>query len=202
MSHYFTNDHLPSEQETIQTTILSKKFSFITDKGVFSKKRVDFGTMLLIESLPINKLNGRILDIGCGYGPIGIVVASFTNTEVVLTDVNKRALHLAKRNAKLNKVDNVEIIESYAYQNITGKFNTIITNPPIRAGKEVVYEIIAEAREHLLLDGELYIVIRKNQGAKSMIKNLDEFYQVDVINKKKDFLVLRCKIKTSDVGKL
>lgn len=195
MSHYFTNDNLPSNMKDLEVSLLGKRFIFTTDNGVFSKSRIDFGSRLLLESLPINDFKGKVLDVGCGYGLIGIVVASFNNTEVLMSDVNRRALHLAKKNIEKNNIKNAEVIESSVYENITEKFDVIITNPPIRAGKKVVYDIIVGAREHLLLDGELYIVIRKGQGAKSMIRDLNEYYTVEVIKKEKDFFVLCCRTK-------
>lgn len=172
--------------------ILDKNFSFYTDNGVFSKDKLDFGTRTFLENLPISELHGDILDVGCGYGPIGIVLAKLTSAKITMCDVNKRALHLAERNAKENKVD-VTILESDCYQNIGDKkFQYIVTNPPIRAGKKIVYEILMEARNHLAENGKLFLVVRKDQGAKSMISDLKEYYNVDVIAKNKGFFIICC----------
>lgn len=193
MNHYWTNEDLPSNLKKIETTILGNKYSFLTDNGVFSKSGIDFGTRVLLESIPIANFKEPILDVGCGYGVIGITIAKETKQRVTMCDVNKRALHLSKMNAEKNNVS-VEIIESDAYQNIDGKFNVIVTNPPIRAGKKVVYDIVMNAKNYLETDGQLYIVIRKEQGAKSMIRDLEEIYKVSIINKEKSFFIIKCEI--------
>ena len=97
-------------------------------------------------------------------------------------------------NKKENKLKNVNFIESSCYENVDGKFNVIITNPPIRAGKKIVYEIVMGAKDYLEEDGVLYIVVRKEQGAKSMIRDLEEIYKVEVLNKIKGFFVIKCEL--------
>ncbi len=194
MSQYFENDHLKSNLKIHDVTILDNKFSFYTDNGVFSKKGLDFGTRLLLESLDYQSLGETVLDVGCGYGPISIISAKLSGAKVLGVDVNDRAIHLAKRNIKLNKIDGADFIKSNVYESVSDKFDTIITNPPIRAGKEVVYKILFEAQNHLKKDGSLYLVIRKEQGALSAIKDLEKVYNVEVINKNKGFFVIRCKI--------
>ena len=195
MSHYWTNDDLPSNLRTIEGSVKGRRFEFFTDNGVFSKSRLDYGSRLLLESIPIEEFTGSVLDVGCGYGFIGIVIKALSNASVLMTDVNKRALHLANKNIERNNLENISTRYSSAYDEVTEKFDVIITNPPIRAGKKIVYDIIVGAREHLLLDGELYIVIRKQQGAKSMIRDLSEYYTVEILKKEKDFFVLCCKVK-------
>ena len=132
--------------------------------------------------------------MGCGYGVFGIVVGKLTSAHVDMVDVNLRALHLAERNAKENNVDNVNIFESNVYQNVSSKYSSIITNPPIRAGKQVVYDIVMNAKEYLEKDGKLFLVIRKEQGAKSLIVDLETVYTVKVLEKKKGFFILECTI--------
>lgn len=108
---------------------------------------------------------GPMLDVGCGYGPIGLALAKrFPARQVTMSDVNERALALAKRNAEANQIANVTIIESSVYEQIDGQFGVIVTNPPIRAGKAIVSAILAGAHEHLLPGGQLYCVIQKKQG--------------------------------------
>lgn len=193
MAQYFDNVDLKSEIKKIDVTLFDMKFSFYSDNGVFCKEHLDFGTRLLLENIPWNEIEGDILDVGCGYGPIGIIASKLTHQKVTMCDVNKRALHLTERNVKENKVEAI-VIESDAYSNIQGKFDTILTNPPIRAGKKKVYEILWKAKEHLLETGKLFLVIHKDQGAKSTIKELETIYQVEVLEKNKGFFVIKCKI--------
>ena len=194
MAQYFDNVELKSEIRKFDVDILNKKFSFYSDNGVFCKEHLDFGSRLLLENIPWDEVTGSILDVGCGYGPIGIIASKLTGNKEVMCDVNKRALHLAKMNIKENNADAL-VIESNCYENITDKYNTIITNPPIRAGKKIVYEILFGAKEHLELDGSLFLVIHKDQGAKSLIKDLNDTYNVQVLEKNKGFFVIKCKIR-------
>lgn len=193
MAQYFENVDLKSELKKIDVNIFDMHLSLYSDNGVFCKDKLDFGTRLLLENIPWNEVNGNILDVGCGYGPIGIVAYRMTGCKVTMCDVNKRALHLTEMNAKENRVD-ATVIESSCYQNIDGKFDTIITNPPIRAGKKIVYEILFDAKKHLEKDGKLFLVIHKDQGAKSLVKDLEKEYQVEVLEKNKGFFVIKCKI--------
>lgn len=194
MAQYFDNVDLKSEIRKFDVDILNNKFTFYSDNGVFCKEHLDFGSRLLLENIPWNEITGSILDVGCGYGPIGIIASRLTGNKVTMCDVNKRALHLAKMNAKENKIDAL-IIESDCYSNISGKYSTIITNPPIRAGKKIVYDILFSAKEYLMSDGTLFLVIHKDQGAKSLIKDLEDAYNVQVLEKNKGFFVIKCKIR-------
>ena len=195
MAHYFTNDKLESNIQKLQLSILDEKFTFYTDNGVFSKDRLDFGTRTFLENRPISDFHGSVLDVGCGYGPIGIIISRIAGVPVTMIDVNKRALHLAEMNIKENHVSSIEILESDCYRALENKkFQYILTNPPIHAGKSKVYEIVMEARHHLEEDGTLYIVIRKDQGAKSMINDLKTYYNVDVIARNKGFFIISCNL--------
>ncbi|HIT37066.1 MAG TPA: class I SAM-dependent methyltransferase [Candidatus Onthousia faecipullorum] len=195
MSHYFENDqNLPSNLKKTTTSIFNQNFIFYTDNGVFAKHGLDYGSRLLLESLPYQELKGPVLDVGCGYGVLGIIVNKITNLDVDMVDVNKRALHLSKRNIKENKCTNINVFESNCYENVTKKYRTIITNPPIRAGKKIVYDILLNARSHLESDGVLYLVIRKEQGAKSTISDLKKYYDVDIVNKSKGFYIIVAKM--------
>ncbi len=192
MGHYFTNEKLPSNVKKVDTFVLGHGFSFFTDNGVFSKDGLDFGSRLLLETIPLEEVGGKILDMGCGYGVLGIVVGKITSAHVDMVDVNLRALHLAERNAKLNGVSRFNVFESNAYENIISKYSTIITNPPIRAGKKVVYDITMNAKDYLEDDGKLFLVIRKEQGAKSLIVDLKKIYNVEVLEKSKGFYIIKC----------
>ncbi len=195
MSHYFENDqNLPSNLKKTTTSIFNQNFIFYTDNGVFAKHGLDYGSRLLLESLPYQELKGPVLDVGCGYGVLGIIINKIANLDVDMVDVNKRALHLSKRNIKENKCTNINVFESNCYENVTKKYRTIITNPPIRAGKKIVYDILLNARSHLESDGVLYLVIRKEQGAKSTISDLKKYYDVDIVNKSKGFYIIVAKM--------
>lgn len=195
MGHYFTNEQLPSDVKETTCVVLGNHFKFLTDNGVFSKDGLDFGSRLLLEVIPRGEVGGKILDMGCGYGVLGIILARMTSKKVDMVDVNHRALHLSKRNAKLNGVsDLVSIFESDCYSNVSGKYSTIVTNPPIRAGKKIVYDIVMNARNYLEDGGNLYLVIRKEQGAKSLIVDLEKVYTVKVLEKKKGFFIIQCHL--------
>ena len=187
MAHYFTNEYVESKEIKTNAIINDTKITLITDNGVFAKKGIDFGTKLLLINL--KEIKGDVLDFGCGYGPIGIYIKKEFDCNVDMIDINKRALNLAKKNAKENNVD-VTIFESNIYENIRKKYNYIITNPPIRVGKKILYEILFEAKNHLIKKGELWLVIHKDQGAKTLVKDLQNHYEVNVIDKNKGFYII------------
>ena len=193
MSYYFDkNTDVESKEITTRAEIGGKLYTFKTDNNVFSKKCLDFGTRTLLESIDIKNISGEVLDFGCGYGPIGSYIKSNALANVDMIDVNKRALNLAKINASINNVD-VNIFESDIYSNINKKYDYIITNPPIRVGKKILYQILIEAKEHLKKNGHLIFVINKDQGAKSTMKDMEEYYIVKLIEKNKGFYVIDCQ---------
>ncbi|MBE6157758.1 MAG: class I SAM-dependent methyltransferase [Firmicutes bacterium] len=194
MGHYFTNEKLPSNIKKTECFVLGSKFTFLTDNGVFSKDGLDFGSRLLLESIPLEEVGGKILDMGCGYGVFGIVLSKVTGASVDMVDVNLRALHLSRRNIEENHVNNISVFESSCYSNVEAKYTSIITNPPIRAGKKIVYDIVMNAKDHLEPNGKLFIVIRKEQGAKSLIVDLEKVYHVDILEKKKGFFIIKCSL--------
>lgn len=192
MSHYFTNDYVKSEEKNINVIVNNIKLKFIVDNGVFSKKGLDFGTRTLLENIDLNKIKGDILDFGSGYGPIGIYLKKVTNANVDMIDINERALKLVAKNAALNNVK-VNIFKSNIYENINKKYDAIVTNPPIRVGKKILYEILFGAKDHLKDDGTLWLVINKNSGAKSLAKDLEKIYDVTIIKKNKGFYIICAK---------
>jgi 16S rRNA (guanine1207-N2)-methyltransferase len=193
MGHYFINDdNLKSEVKEKEVTIKNKTYKFLTDSGVFSKKGLDFGTRCLLESLDLENISGNVLDFGCGYGPIGIFVKDNTLANVDMIDINNRSLKLAKENSELNNVS-VNIFYSDIYSNVTNKYNYIISNPPIRVGKVKLYEILFGAKKHLTKDGELWIVVNKDQGAKSLAKDLEKQYLVTIVDKIKGFYIIKAQ---------
>ena len=191
MGHYFTNENLEHDKKIIKVKIKDKDFSFYTDNGVFSKKGMDFGTRTLLENLDYENMHGKILDFGCGYGSIGIVISKITNLEVDMLDINKRSIELARENSKLNKVK-TNVFESNIYENVTNKYDYIISNPPIRVGNEILHKILFEAQEYLNENGQLWIVVNKDQGAKSLVEKLKNYYNVNIITKNKGFFVILC----------
>ena len=197
MEHYFTNNpKLKSEIRELSYTIANTNFTFLSDNGVFAKNKIDYASSFLVTSFlnvhPV--LNGsKVLDVGCGYGFIGITIKKITAADVDLIDVNKRALHLCERNIKLNKVK-CNIIYSDCYEEVKNKYDYIITNPPIRAGKEVVNKILKEAKNYLSENGELWCIVHKDQGAKSTKKLLETCYNVEVVGKSKGFFCFKAKI--------
>ena len=193
MGYYFDkNTNVESKEVTTRAEIGGRLYTFKTDNNVFSKRGLDFGTRTLLENIDIKNISGDVLDFGCGYGPIGIYIKSNIDANVDMIDVNERALNLARSNASINKVD-VNIFESDIYSNVEKKYDYIITNPPIRVGKKILYEILIKAKEHLNEKGHLIFVINKDQGAKSTMKDMEEYYSVKLIEKNKGFYVIDCQ---------
>lgn len=195
--HYYSA--APTSERNPQTwtfTLRGHEFRFTTDSGVFSKRGVDFGTQLLIETFEEPEVAGDLLDVGCGYGPIGLALAkSFPNRLVQMIDVNERALELARENKRANHIDNVRIYQSDLFSEVgEQRFAAVVTNPPIRAGKRVVHAIFEQSRDHLLDGGELWVVIQKKQGAPSALKKLKELFPfVEVASKKKGYYIIKAK---------
>lgn len=194
MEHYFTNNqNLKSEIRKISYSYFNTPFLFYSDLGVFSKNKIDYGSDFMLKCyLEYSPNQKRVLDMGCGYGFIGIVISKLTGSFVTLVDVNKRAIHLTNRNIEENEV-NAEAFRSDVYENVVSKYDVIITNPPIRAGKEKVLEMLINAKNYLNQDGELWFVIRKDQGVKSICKVLEEKYIVKIVDKSKGFYVVLAK---------
>lgn len=197
MSHYFENDkNLKSEIRELSYKYNSSFFIFYSDNGVFSKNNIDYGSRLLIETyLKENDINEkRVLDVGCGYGFLGIMVSRVTDSYVEMIDINKRAVHLTNMNIKRYKDFKGKTYVSNVYENVEGKYDIIITNPPIRIGKEKLLEILIGAFDHLEDNGLLYYVIRKDQGALSIKKILEEnSIYVEIINRDKGYFIYRAK---------
>ena len=194
--HYYTR--VPQSESRPVSCVYSYRgvdLFFQTDAGVFSKGEVDTGTRLLLEALP-EKMDGDILDLGCGWGVIGISIAkNWPETRVTMADVNTRALDLSRENAKRNRAE-VTCVESDGMAALEGQtFDAVVTNPPIRAGKQVIYKMFADAAKSLKLGGALYLVIRKQQGAESCMKYLQTIYgNVEKLVKSGGFWVLKASL--------
>ncbi|WP_026693313.1 class I SAM-dependent methyltransferase [Peribacillus kribbensis] len=196
--HYYTQSpNTESNPQYWPYTLRNKEFKFKTDNGVFSKKEVDFGSRLLIETFKPNEdVDGNLLDVGCGYGPIGLSLASeLEQAEVHMIDVNQRAIELSKENARINHVANVLIYESDKLGQVKNRdFASILTNPPIRAGKKVVHEILEQSYEKLAPGGELWVVIQKKQGAPSAMEKMENLFgNVEAVERKKGYYILLSK---------
>lgn len=194
--YYSSNPSIESKPFTFEYKLKGHSFIFTSDLGVFSKSEIDFGSKLLIDSMIVPAVKGNVLDVGCGYGPIGLTLAKENpNRQVEMVDVNERALQLARKNSEQNKIDNVSIYQSDLFENVKDdSFAMIVTNPPIRAGKKVVHEIFEHSYQHLTDNGELWIVIQKKQGAPSAIEKLESiFSEVEVVVKKKGYYIIKSK---------
>lgn len=188
--YYAENPDSEHDIHRLEVNLLEQNFIFLTDAGVFSKKMIDFGSQVLLNALDV-KSGKTLLDVGCGYGPLGISLAKAKKMNVTMVDINNRALDLSRQNAQLNNVD-VNIFQSNIYEQVIGSFDYIISNPPIRAGKKVVHTIIEESIDHLNDGGSLTIVIQKKQGAPSAkAKMEDVFGNCEIVKKDKGYYILR-----------
>ena len=196
MSHYFINDDsLKSEKRIIKYTINSHYFELTSDIGVFSKNELDPGSELLIKTAIKEGINGDLLDVGCGYGPIGITLSKICDlNKVDFIDVNLRALNLTKENATKYQVKNFNVFESNGFENVKDLYDYILINPPIRAGKEVIFKMFEDSIKYLKKDGILMIVIRKDQGAPSAKKKLSVLYgNCETLDREKGYHILVSK---------
>ena len=191
MSQYFDNDNnIRHNKRIIEFYFNDKNYNLYSDNGVFSKDKFDYGTKLLLDSIDISKLSGNVLDLGCGIGVVGIILGTINkNINIDMIDINDRALSLVRDNLTSNKVK-ANVFVSDVYSNVNKKYDYIITNPPIRAGKEVVRKFLLGGYDYLNDNGILYFVMRKDHGVKSMIKELENKYNVTIINKDKGFFVI------------
>lgn len=191
MSQYFDNDNnVKHNKKIIEFYFNDKKYNLYSDNGVFSKDKFDYGTRLLLDSIDIEKISGNVLDLGCGLGVVGIILGTINkNINIDMIDINDRALSLVRDNLTLNKVK-ANVFSSDVYSNVNKKYDYIITNPPIRAGKEVVRKFLLGGFDYLNDNGILYFVMRKDHGVKSMIKELENKYNVTIVNKDKGFYIV------------
>ncbi|AZZ60329.1 class I SAM-dependent methyltransferase [Oenococcus sp. UCMA 16435] len=180
---------------TINFNFAGKELLFKTDAGVFSKSRVDFGTNVLLETIYTHFYElprGKILDLGTGYGPVGIALKALDkDLDIDMVDINQRSLNLAKSNLELNDFS-ANVFQSDIYENIHENYAAIVVNPPIRAGKTVVTKMLVESKKHLIDGGIILAVLQKKQGAPSAEKNLENtFGNVEILKRDKGYYVLR-----------
>lgn len=189
--YYAKNPDAAHDIHRLQVTLLGQSMTFLTDAGVFSKKMIDYGSQVLLSALTDLPAGTKLLDVGCGYGPLGLALAKAQGVVPTMVDVNSRAIELARKNAEKNGVA-ATILQSDIYEQVEGQFDYIISNPPIRAGKQVVHAIIEESLQYLVAGGNLTIVIQKKQGAPSAkAKMLEVFGNCEVLKKDKGYYILR-----------
>ena len=188
--YYAENPDAAHDIHELRVELLGEKMTFLTDAGVFSKKMVDFGSQLLLKCLEVDE-GDSVLDVGCGYGPLGLSLVKAYGVQATMVDINNRALDLARQNAERNKVE-ATIFQSNIYEQVEGTFDHVISNPPIRAGKQVVHEIIEKSKDFLVTDGDLTIVIQKKQGAPSAKSKMEDvFGNCEIVKKDKGYYILR-----------
>lgn len=194
MSHYYQfESSLESKKRILEYYIDNTKLTFVSDVGVFSNKEIDFGSFLLIKELLKQPSCNTMLDVGCGYGVIGLSLKYFQKTETLdMVDINPRALQLTLENLQKYNFTNVNVFQSDCLTEVKRQYEKIVINPPIRAGKKVIYEMFAQSYQHLLSNGELWIVIKKDLGAPSAFKQLLSLgFQTKVINKAKGYWIIQ-----------
>ena len=195
MGYYFDeNPTLESNIREIKFSLYGQNYTYFTDNGVFSKSKVDEGSYIFLKVLLPLHLTGRILDLGCGYGPIGLTIAlNSPEARVDLADINSRALALASRSGeRLNLNNRVTFLHSDIFEKIEGPYDSIVVNPPIRAGKVVTYRMYLESKQYLIDGGSLYVVIRRKQGAESALKYIETVFEnVSVLHKEKGYWIIK-----------
>ncbi len=196
MSHYYINDNkLAHAVKSYDVVINGIELKMYTDLGIFSKDYLDFGTRVLLETVELDESQKTVIDMGCGYGPIGIYIAkAYPNKDVYLFDVNERAVEMVQKNQIENTVNNIHIQVSNLFDQVKINADVILTNPPIRAGKQTVFKLYDDAYMNLNPGGILYVVIQKKQGAPSSVTHLQQIFGMcEVIEKKKGYWILFAK---------
>ena len=194
--HYYQKEQsdLHSNPSTFDFNFKGLNLKYKTDDGVFSKKYIDYGSFVMLNTYVPNNVEGPVLDMGAGYGALGITISKLYDQNVHMCEINERAYNLIKENAKINKANNVEVYHSDLFEALpeNQKFASIVTNPPIRAGKQVVFAIYDGSYERLVSGGELWVVIQKKQGAPSSKTHLEELFgNCEIVNKDKGYYILK-----------
>lgn len=198
MSHYYspTQEDVSSCPQEFNFHFRNESFKFHTDAGVFSKNYIDYGSFALLSAFESNNLSDTILDMGAGYGTLGIVLARLYQKKVHFCEINERACKLIHQNIEENKIVGAQVYQSNLYETLPEGtlYSTIVTNPPIRAGKNVVFDIYKGAFSHLIKGGELWVVIQKKQGAPSSKAYLEALFgNCSIIDRNKGYYILKCQ---------
>lgn len=193
-THYYSKnqENVKSEPSSFIFNFKDHTFKFHTDNGVFSKDYIDYGSFALLKAFKPNNIDLDILDMGAGYGPLGIVISTLYNKHTVMCEINERAYNLNLKNIEENKA-NATVYQSDLYEKVKDlKFSSIVTNPPIRAGKDIVYQIYDGAYEHLVEGGELWVVIQKKQGAPSSKEHITNLFgNCEIVTRDKGYYILK-----------
>jgi 16S rRNA (guanine1207-N2)-methyltransferase len=195
-NHYFSEEpKTPARFGLVCTCLRGRPFEFTTGSGVFSVKHIDLGTRVLIENMALPE-SGCVLDVGCGYGALGIAAAKFNpKLHLVLTDVNRRAILLARKNAEKNRASNVEVRQGNLFEPVKElSFDCVLSNPPVSAGMETVEAIIHESPAILRCGGTLQMVVRSKIGKKTLPEAFAAaFGQVEVLAIQSGYRILMGK---------
>lgn len=198
MAHYFdASVKTPSNPFTFDVTCLGKAFTFHSDHGVFAKEGLDFASRLLIENVRVSP-GESWLDLGCGIGVIGLILAATHALEMTCSDVNERAIALTQKNAEHLDL-NVEVVKSDGFSALNKTFDQIITNPPIRIGKPALYALLKAALAHLNPGGSVWLVMHKKHGVESFIQTFQSLARIEQVTRKKGFKVLRLTHAVDDL---
>lgn len=199
-NHYYSDKpQVAHDRRAKEAELRGWKLRFVTDAGVFSKSGIDYGSRVLIDAIELTA-GAHVLDVGCGYGPIGLTAAKLVpEGHVTMIDINERAVELSRENAKANGITNVTVMQSNLLSEVNQRdFDAVLTNPPIRAGKETVHTIFEQAHQHLKVGGSLWIVIQKKQGAPSAKAKLESLFgRVEEVTKDKGYRIFKA-VKTED----
>ena len=194
MQHYFIEkEHKDSDYFEFEDEVAGEKLKFKSCDSIFSKNEIDEGTRTLLETV-FNKveLKGNGLDLGCGYGVIGMTIIKHLGLNCDMIDVNGTAVELTRHNLMLNGLKKgARVFKSNGFENVTDNYDFIVTNPPIKTGKKLLFELMEGCFEHLNIGGTLTLVIRKDHGEESLKKKLIELFgNCEILKRNKGFYIL------------
>ena len=193
MQHYFIDkEHDESDFFDFNDSVIGLNLCFRSCDSIFSKNKIDDGTRALLEAIDKKcELNGNGLDLGCGLGVIAIALSKRFNITFDMVDINNTAVKLSKENLKKNNV-NANVFYSDGFNEVKNNYDFIVTNPPIKTGKKLLFDLMIGAHEHLNENGQLILVIRKDHGMESLKKHIiSVFGNCEIIDRNKGFYILK-----------